>query len=74
MIAARPASLVDWSMSPAWVTVDQAAFLTGLKPDVIYEELIGQAGVETIDLADAILIDRNSLRDFWEILHDSGCR
>jgi len=44
----RPATLVDWSMAPAWVSVDFAAFLTGLDAGAI-DQAITLAGVDAIE-------------------------
>jgi hypothetical protein len=68
----RPASLVDWSMAPAWVAVDNAAFLVGMAAEVV-QDWIDQGLVEADDRSGVTLVERASLREFWEIVHgDDG--
>lgn len=68
----RPASLVDWSMAPQWVAVDFAAFLVGVAADVV-QEWIDQGLVEADERSGVTLVERASLREFWEIVHgDDG--
>jgi len=67
----RPASLVDWSTAPQWVSVDFAAFLVGVDVERIHE-IVMLAGVDAIDRNGETLIDRDSLREFWDLYHAIG--
>jgi hypothetical protein len=64
----RPASLVDWSMVSEWITIDLAAFLIGVDAATI-DEIIDLAGVDAMERDGETLIDRESLREFWDIYH-----
>lgn len=66
----RPASLVDWSMAPAWVDFDHAAFLLGVDAATI-EKIVGLGGVDAIERDGKTLVERDGLREFWEIYHDA---
>lgn len=67
----RPVSLGDWSTAPEWVDVDLAAFLLDVDVATV-DEIIDMAGVDAIERDGETLIDRESLREFWEIYHDVG--
>ena len=58
-------------MAPDWVSIDLAAFLTGLDAGAI-DQAITLAGVEAMERDGKLLIDRDSLRDFWEMVHAVG--
>lgn len=66
----RPASLVDWSMSSQWVDVDFAAYLLGVDTSLI-NELVSLAGVEAVERDGEMLIERDSLREFWDLYHET---
>lgn len=63
----RPATLVDWVSYPDRLTFDQAAFLVG-QPVEQVAEWANTAAVDAWDGPDgSTLIDKASLREFWEI-------
>ncbi len=62
----RPATLVDWYAAPKLVTVDQSSFLCGVS-QVVIQEIIEAGGVELVESDGEILIDKASLREYWEI-------
>lgn len=68
---ARPATLVDWAMAPDLLGVAIAARLVGRTEADIWQ-VIEQGGVETIGDNGAVLIDKRSLREFWEIVCELG--
>ena len=70
MIARRPASLVDWSTAPQLVPMARAAFLLGLDVAAI-DEIVSLGGVDAVDRDGETLIDKASLREFWELYHES---
>lgn len=66
----RPATLADWLCSPERLSVAQSAFLVGM-PEQFIEDWVTTGAVDAYDDADgATLVDRDSLRDFWELVHD----
>ena len=67
----RPASLVDWSTAPQLVPMARAAFLLGVDRAVI-DEIVSLGGVDAVERDGQTLIDKASLREFWELYHDSG--
>lgn len=65
--APRPATMVDWLSYPDRLTLNQAAFLVG-RPASQIEEWVDTAAVDAWDGSDGeTLIDKASLREFWEI-------
>ena len=62
----RRSTLVDWYAAPELVTVDQSSFLCGLSPDAI-QEIMDTGGVDMVEKGEEVLIDKASLREFWEI-------
>ena len=67
----RPATLVDWYAAPELVTVDQSSFLCGISLDAI-KEIIDTGGVYTVEQGKELLIDKASLREFWEIYWETN--
>ncbi len=62
----RRATLVDWYAAPALVTVDQSSFLCGISTDAVHE-IMDTGGVDLVEQDGDVLIDKASLREFWEI-------
>lgn len=69
----RRATLVDWHASPALLTVDQSAFLLGVDVAAI-RELIEAGGIDAVQQRDALLVDKASLWDFQDALHEVNTR
>jgi len=65
----RPASLVDWSFSPRLLPVARAAFLLG-RDEATIQEIVELGGVDVVEQDGQTLIDRDSLREFWDVYHD----
>lgn len=65
----RRATMVDWFASPALLTVDQSAFLLGVDVATI-QELIQAGGIDAVEADGALLVDKASLRDFQDALHE----
>lgn len=66
----RPATLVDWAFAPPWLTVLQAAHLTGYDAAGIMELIEAGAVDAEQDAGGAWLIDRASLRECQDTLRD----
>ncbi len=62
---ARPATLVDWAVSPELVTVDQSAFLLGVDVATM-RAIIDAGGVDLVERGEDTLIDLATLRAYWE--------
>jgi hypothetical protein len=60
----RPARLLDWVLSPEWLTVDDASALSGLPLDVVRRAMADWC----LGLNDDGLINRSSLWEFLESL------
>lgn len=60
----RIATMVDWVFAPEWLTIEQACQLSGWDRDTMLL-IIDEGGV---DLDNAGLIERASLREFQETL------
>ena len=60
----RTARLLDWVLAPAWLTFEEACFLSGWDQSSMLE-IITDGGV---DLNDAGLIEKRSLWEFQEAL------
>jgi len=64
---AMPATLVSWIDAPEWLTVAEAAHLSGFDPDLLHE-IIEDGGVDAEALGDRWLIEKESLREYQEAL------
>lgn len=58
--------MVAWVSAPPLVDRQTAAYLLGVDDQVV-QQIIDAGGVELVDRADGTLIDKASLREFWEI-------
>lgn len=65
----RPATLVDWTFAPEWLTLEEAARLSGHDAETL-RWIIEDGGVDTREEGDAVLIETRSLREFQESLID----
>ncbi|MCX7855984.1 MAG: helix-turn-helix domain-containing protein [Anaerolineae bacterium] len=63
----RVVTLVTWAFAPDWLTVEEAAELSGHDPEVI-RELIEDGTLETREEGGVYLIEKASLREFQEAL------
>ena len=63
MAQRRVCFATDWIFYPAWLTVEQACYLSGWDTDAM-QEIIDAGGV---DLDDAGLIEKESLWEFQEV-------
>ncbi len=64
-----PATLVTWLFAPEWLTVEEAAQLTGRDPETI-QELVARGCLDTKEIAGAIRIEKHSLRECHETLFE----
>ena len=68
----RTTTLVSWIAAPDWLTIHQAAYLSGHDPDTL-RWMIQDGAVDAKRAGDTYLIDKASLREFQdtllEILH-----
>lgn len=63
----QPAGLVAWATAPKLIDKRTAAYLCGVDVETI-QQIIDANGVELVDIENGeSLIDRVSLREFWEI-------
>ena len=67
----RPATLVDWSMASDWISLDLAAFLLGVKVSMV-NEIVMLGGVDAVEQGGQTLVERDGLREFWDIYHDAA--
>jgi excisionase family DNA binding protein len=62
-----PATLVSWIDAPEWLTLQEAAHLSGFEFALLYE-IIEDGGVEAERFGDRWLIEKESLREYQEAL------
>ena len=58
---------VTWALAPEWLTISEAAELSGFEPELL-EWLIEDGGVDAEQFGDRWLIDKSSLREYQEAL------
>jgi excisionase family DNA binding protein len=58
---------VTWALAPEWLTIAQAAELSGFGPELL-QHLIEDGGVDAEPLGDRWLIEKQSLREYKEAL------
>jgi hypothetical protein len=67
MTQQQPAGMVAWATAPQLIDRQTAAYLCGVDVETI-QQIIDANGVELVDAENGdCLIDRASLREFWEI-------
>jgi hypothetical protein len=62
----RPATLVSWVAAPALIDRQTAKHLIGVD-DEILDEIIAAGGADLVESNGDTLIDKATLREFWEI-------
>lgn len=62
-------SLVAWTFAPEWLTLAEAAELSGYD-EATLRWLVADADIDTREEAGMLLIDKVSLREFQEALLD----
>jgi hypothetical protein len=65
----RPATLVDWIAAPDWVTLLDAARLTGYNVSTLLG-FIESGAVEAMETDGGTLIHTQSLREFTELAYE----
>ncbi|GEM_PF-2495725 len=65
MPQSRTAQLIDWVLAPDWLTVEEAALLSGYSRDLLLW-LIEDGGVDTNE---ADLVEKRSLWEYQEALN-----
>ncbi|MBN1878103.1 MAG: helix-turn-helix domain-containing protein [Anaerolineae bacterium] len=58
-------TLVTWAFAPAWLTLAEAAALTGYDEDTL-RAMVADSDVDTRLEGDKLLIEKASLREFQE--------
>ena len=58
---------VTWALAPDWLTIAEAADLSGFDPELL-QHLIEDGGVDAEQLGDRWLIEKQSLREYQEAL------
>jgi len=58
---------VTWALAPEWLTIAEAAELSGFDPELL-QHLIEDGGVDAEQLGDRWLIEKQSLREYQEAL------
>lgn len=64
-----PVTLVSWAFAPDWLTVPQAAWLSGLG-EALLLDLVSEGALEAERNGATWLIDKASLSEFQEALFD----
>jgi hypothetical protein len=62
----RPATLVSWAAAPALIDRETAQYLIGVDEQIL-DEIITAGGVDLVERNGDTLIDKATLREFWEI-------
>jgi hypothetical protein len=62
----RPATLVAWVAAPALITCAMAQQLLGVDENTL-QAIIAAGGVDLVQRNGSTLLDKASLREFWEI-------